>query len=287
MICSKNTCSCSDKAYVYDQFKATCSLRIGEYCYEYRSIHHSVCITNALCPRNFPPKKKPIRCTCAPGYVFRNSSDGNELCLASFGQACNETSICDNGTGLVCTDGKCLCDSPLSQIFDTGRCRSVVGTHCNENSSCVSNAFCNDLASQCECKEGYSSTLKESRTCKLGYKRACGPTLPGHSLCNHDRGLVCKNKECLCYDSSLVYRNVTGICSNSVGKICGSVSVRGSHLGKLGRKLEYQHQVTFGCNRDLLCGKIKGHDTCSCLDVEAIESDRTFKIEYCLPSYYY
>lgn len=171
------------------------------------------------------------QCQCPPGYTD-TPYDG--VCLKTFDENCTTSIDCNIFRELKCDFdiGKCTCNDPSTQIFDTNRqsCVSLVGYNCAHDGGeydlqCTANAFCDMpiiegvMHHMCTCNVGWTTSNELLCINPSGYNDECSTD----TECDATKFLKCDSihKKCFCERTDeQIFDDARECCVSLVGFDC-------------------------------------------------------------------
>lgn len=135
--CIQGTCSCRNPSFQSFEDGA-CKNLAGAECADTKE-----CVGGAICERTNFWGGKSRRCECGEGYV----EGEDQRCYQTYGSECSYSDAahekCDPVAGLVCKNGKCLCENEVA-IYEGERrqCSIPIGYPCKQGRECVENSLC-------------------------------------------------------------------------------------------------------------------------------------------------
>jgi hypothetical protein len=227
-VCHDGFCKCAYPHLKYDPSTKKCMARLGEQCGFFIGLKNASsvsCPQNAVCALvNLEMATDGInqysshQCACI--YTHYQTSQGECLPLAQFGEQCDEKRKCNTESELLCIDGTCQCQFGSDQYFDVEKstCISFAGGNCTR--SCVSNSLCDFWGTgTCQCRLDFRpNALRQCEPIPPGYLSTC---LGDRELCNAESGLKCIDKVCQCANPlHQMYDYKLDRCIGLAGDIC-------------------------------------------------------------------
>lgn len=223
MICNETSqCACNQDSS-FDLEHGLCVGLGGSSCFDFE-----LCTENAYCPSFGIFNQYDVKCTCKPGFF----ETANRTCdeKLAYGATCANHQECRDDINLICLENKCSCNT-TSHLYDAaaeGKCLSLVGSSCSEQSACVPNAECqhagflngNVLARNMLCRCAYGFFENGDKVCEK--KREFDVECKEDNQCRDDLKLICNKGTglCACNDTIHTYDRSKRRCISRAGFFC-------------------------------------------------------------------